>query len=293
MNPYICFDNQMAAYREEIDPVEQIEIELLLEALYRHCGFDFRNYVLPSIRRRIWHRIHAEGLSTVSGLQEKVLHDRTALQKLLADFSINVTEMFRDPSFFRLFRAAVVPLLREYDTIRIWHAGCSTGEEVYSMAILMHEEGLHHRTRYYATDMNADVIEEAKQRSFPVDKLLIYTSNYFQAGGVRTFSDYFNIHQDRAVLHPFLAESIVFAQHNLAVDQSFNEFHVIICRNVMIYFNSQLQNRVHALFYESLSASGFLGLGHKESIAYTSHGSLYKEMDPNEKLYRKSERQSS
>lgn len=287
MNPNLYFDKITSANREDVAPMEQLEIELLLEALFRHYGFDFRNYVLPSIRRRIWHRIHAEKLSTISGLQERVLHDRSTMKRLIADFSINVTEMFRDPSFFHMFRTNVAPLLQEYACIRIWHAGCSTGEEVYSMAILMHEEGLHHKTRYYATDMNADVIKEAKSRSFSLDKLQSYSANYVQAGGKKTLSDYYSIDNDRAVLHSFLMDSIVFAQHNLAVDQSFNEFHVIICRNVMIYFNSALQNRVHTLFHESLSLSGFLGLGNKESIAYTSHSALYKEMDANEKLYRK------
>lgn len=287
MSPNLYFDKITSPYREEIDPLEQLEIELLLEALYRHYGFDFRDYVLASIRRRIWHRIHAEKLSTISGLQEKILHDRSTMKRLIADFSINVTEMFRDPSFFLVFRTNIVPLLQDYACIRIWHAGCSTGEEVYSMAILMHEEGLHHKTRYYATDMNADVIEEAKQRTFQLDKLPTYNDNYIRSGGRRAFSDYYSIENDRAVLQPFLADSIVFAQHNLAVDQSFNEFHVIICRNVMIYFNTALQNRVYTLFHESLCLSGFLGLGHKESIAYTSHSALYKEMDANEKLYRK------
>ncbi|PWV92072.1 chemotaxis protein methyltransferase CheR [Paenibacillus cellulosilyticus] len=287
MSPNLYFDKITSAYRENIEPLEQLEIELLLEALYRYYGFDFRDYVLPSIRRRIWHRIHAEKLSTISGLQEKVLHDRNTMKRLIADFSINVTEMFRDPSFFRAFRTTIVPLLQDYACIRIWHAGCSTGEEVYSMAILMHEEGLHHKTRYYATDMNADVIEEAKRRSFALDKLQAYSNNYMQAGGTKSLSDYYTIDNNQASLHPYLADSIVFAQHNLAVDQSFNEFHVIICRNVMIYFNSVLQNRVHTLFHESLSRSGFLGLGHKESIAYTSHSALYKEMDAHEKLYRK------
>ncbi|WP_307719847.1 CheR family methyltransferase [Paenibacillus kobensis] len=277
----------MVPASEDIDPLEQIEIELFLEALYRHCGFDFRNYVFQSIRRRIWHRIHAENLTTVSGLQEKVLHDRSVLNKILADFSINVTEMFRDPSFFLAFRQHVVPLLRDFDCIRIWHAGCSTGEEVYSMAILMHEEGLHHKTRYYATDMSAQVVEAAKQRALPIDRLQAYSSNYLLAGGTRSLSDYFSFQHGQAVIHPFLSEPILFAQHNLAVDHSFNEFHVIVCRNVMIYFNSALQNRVHGLFYDSLISSGFLGLGTRESIAYTSHSALYKEMDPIEKLYRK------
>ncbi|ACT04753.1 CheR family methyltransferase [Paenibacillus sp. JDR-2] len=273
--------------KEPIDEREQLEIELLLEALYRYYGVDFRNYVMPTIRRRVWNRIRAERLRTISGLQEKVLHDRQAFERLANDFSINVTELFRDPSFFKAFRDKVVPRLKDYPRIRIWHAGCSTGEEAYSMAILLHEEGLLEKTRIYATDMNEAVIEEAKLESFPLDRLASYAHNYAQSGGRKSIKEYVSVTSDRAEFRPFLGEKITFAQHNLAVDESFNEFHVIICRNVMIYFNSYLQNRVHELFYESLSPSGFLGLGHKESITFTSFTDCYKEMEANEKLYRK------
>ncbi|HTG69293.1 MAG TPA: protein-glutamate O-methyltransferase CheR [Candidatus Udaeobacter sp.] len=281
------FDRVLMSESEEVDDLEKIEIELFLEAIYRHYGCDFRNYVSPSIRRRIWYRIYAENLATVSGLQEKVLHDRRMLKKLLADFSINVTEMFRDPSFFMNFRKKIVPLLKNYPKIRIWHAGCSTGEEAYSMAILLYEEGLHDKTRIYATDMNEDVVEVAKVGAFPLEKMQTYTKNYVNAGGKKAFCEYYTVKNERAVFHPFLKENIIFAPHNLAVDGSFNEFHVIICRNVMIYFNKILLNRVHDLFHESLVMSGFLGLGNKESIAFTSQTECYEEMDTNEKLYRK------
>lgn len=273
--------------KEPMDEREQLEIELLLEALYRYYGVDFRNYVLPTIRRRVWNRVRTERLRTISGLQEKVLHDRQAFKRLANDFSINVTELFRDPSFFKTFRDKVVPQLKDYPRIRIWHAGCSTGEEAYSMAILLYEEGLLERTRIYATDMNEAVIEEAKLESFPLDRLAAYTHNYVQSGGKKSIKEYIAVTSDRAKFRPFLGEKITFAQHNLAVDESFNEFHVIICRNVMIYFNSYLQNRVHELFYQSLSPSGFLGLGHKESMTFTSFTDFYKELEPNEKLYRK------
>lgn len=272
---------------EPIDELEKMEIELLLEALYRHYGVDFRNYVFSTIRRRIWHRIHAERLHTVSGLQEKVLHDRQTFKKLTDDFSINVTELFRDPSFFKVIRQTVVPLLRDFPNIRIWHAGCSTGEEAYSMAILLYEEGLLHKTRLYATDMSEVCIEEAKLESFPLERMPKYTQNYLLAGGKKSIHDYVTNTKDRAEFQSFLGEGITFAQHNLAVDESFNEFHLIICRNVMIYFNSSLQNRVHELFYESLSPSGFLGLGHKESITFTNFADCYKEIELNAKLYRK------
>ncbi|MCK9857694.1 protein-glutamate O-methyltransferase CheR [Paenibacillus sp. ATY16] len=273
--------------KEPMDELEQLEIELLLEALYRYYGVDFRNYVMPTIRRRVWNRIRTERLRTISGLQEKVLHDRQAFNRLANDFSINVTELFRDPSFFKTFRDKVVPQLKDYPRIRIWHAGCSTGEEAYSMAMLLHEEGLLEKTRIYATDMNEAVIEEAKLGAFPLDRLASYSHNYAQSGGRKSIKEYVSVTSGRAEFSPFLGEKITFAQHNLAVDESFNEFHVIICRNVMIYFNSYLQNRVHELFYESLSPSGFLGLGHKESITFTSFTDCYKEMEANEKLYRK------
>ncbi|QAY68423.1 CheR family methyltransferase [Paenibacillus protaetiae] len=273
--------------KEPIDERERIEIELFLEALYRYYGVDFRNYVFPTIRRRIWYRIRAERLKSVSGLQEKVLHDRRIFNRLLNDFSINVTELFRDPDFFKAFRAAVVPQLKEYPFIRIWHAGCSTGEEAYSMAILLHEEGLLEKTRIYATDMNESVIEEAKLKSFPLERMHQYTRNYTLSGGTKTLNEYVSLSNGRVEFKPFLAEKITFAQHNLAVDESFNEFHVIICRNVMIYFNSGLQHRVHELFYQSLSLGGYLGLGQKESMAFTGFTDCYKELVYNEKLYRK------
>jgi chemotaxis protein methyltransferase CheR len=270
--------------------LEKIEIELLLEGIYRHYGFDFRNYVFSSIRRRIWHRIYSENLSTVSALQEKVLHNPIVMNSLLGDFSITVTEMFRDPSFYLAFRNKIIPILKLYPKIRIWHAGCSTGEEVYSMAILLNEEGLHHKVRIYATDINESAINTAKLGVFPLKKMKKYTKNYLHSGGKKAFSEYYIIKDDLVRFHSFLSENIVFAQHNLAVDHSFNEFHVIICRNVMIYFNSTLQNRVHELFHNSLVLSGILGLGQKEDLAFTSHSACYEEMDANEKLYRKMER---
>ncbi|PWW05167.1 chemotaxis protein methyltransferase CheR [Paenibacillus cellulosilyticus] len=272
---------------DQIDDLERLEIELLLEALYRHYGVDFRKYAFPVIRRRIWHRIRSERLMSVSGLQEQVLHDPAVFKRLTSDFSINVTEMFRDPSFFRAFRSKVVPLLRGYPSIRIWHAGCSTGEEAYSMAILLHEEGLLERSRIYATDMNEEVIERAKLESFDTEHMHKYSSNYLLGGGRKSMSDYLTVTNNRVKYQPFLASRITFAQHNLAVDESFNEFHVIICRNVLIYFNAELQHRAHTLFYQSLSPSGFLGLGHKESITFTRFTDCYKEIEHNEKLYRK------
>jgi len=267
--------------------LETIEINLLLEGIYRYYGFDFRNYVFPSIRRRIWYRIRAESLNSVSSLQEKVLHDPSLMQRLLADFSIHVTEMFREPHFFKSFRKNVVPLLKVLPFVRIWHAGCSTGEEVYSMAIILHEEGLYHKSKIYATDMNEDLLENAKNGVLPLDKIPAYMDNYQLAGGTKEFAEYFEIRHDKAVFHPFLRKNLVFAQHNLATDHSFNEFHVIICRNVMIYFDRVLHNRVHGLFYESLCTSGILGLGSREDIAFNNYSDCYEAFDPEHKMYRK------
>jgi len=274
----------MNAANEEL---ERIEIDLLLSGLNNWCGYDYRNYAYNSIRRRIWHRIHAEGLSSISGLQEKVLHDSACLQRLLADFSINVTEMFRDPEFFLCFRERVVPLLRTYPSIRIWHAGCSTGEEVYSMAILLHEEGLLEKTKIYATDMNPDVLKAAKTGSYPLTPMRQYTQNYLKSGGMSAFSDYYRADQDRVVFHEHLRRNMVFAQHNLVTDGSFNEFHVILCRNVLIYFNKVLKDKVLDLFHASLGMLGVLGLGDKESLAYTNRSECYESIAPGQKLYRK------
>ncbi len=271
----------------QIQEVEKIEIELLLEAIYRYYGHDFRNYAMPFIQRRILNRVRHEKLNSISALQEKVLRNQEVLGNLLADFSINVTEMFRDPSFFKSLRTKVIPLVRDYPTIRIWHVGCSTGEEVYSMAILLHEEGIYEKTRIYATDLNTTILEKAKQGAFSIDGMQLYTKNYFEAGGKRAFSEYYQAQGEQVVFHSFLQKNVVFAQHNLVTDKSFNEFDIIICRNVLIYFNKSLQKEVHKLFYESLSVSGFLGLGKREGIGFTSYENCYEEIDRSEKLYRK------
>jgi chemotaxis protein methyltransferase CheR len=269
------------------DDVEEIELHLLLEGVYRRYGFDFREYAPASLRRRVWRRMRAEGLTTIAGLTEKLLHDPATMERLLLDLSINVTSMFRDPSFYVAFREKVVPLLRTYPFTRIWVAGCSTGEEVYSLAILLQEEDLYERARIYATDINESVIDRARAGVFPLEKMREYTQNYQRAGGKRAFSEYYLAAYDGAQFHNTVTENVVFAQHNLVSDSSFNEFQVIVCRNVMIYFDRTLQNRVHELFYESLVRLGVLGLGHKETIHFSPVEDRYEELDPDEKLYRK------
>jgi chemotaxis protein methyltransferase CheR len=209
------------------------------------------------------------------------------MERLILDLSINVTAMFRDPSFYLAFREKVVPLLRTYPYTRLWVAGCSTGEEVYSLAILLEEESLYENTRIYATDINEAVLDRAREGVFPMAKMKEYTQNYIRAGGTQAFSDYYISAYDAAAFDQRLTRNVVFAQHNLASDQSFNEFNVIVCRNVMIYFDRALQSRVHDLFYSSLARFGILALGHKESINFTPHASHYKELDADERLYRK------
>lgn len=267
--------------------LENLEIDLLLEGIYRQYGFDFREYARGSIKRRLWQRIYAERLESISGLQEKVLHDPDTMNRLLEDLSINVTSMFRDPSFYRAVRTKIVPLLRTYPFIRIWNAGCSTGEETYSLAILLAEEGLYDKTKIYATDINETVLELAKQAVFPIEQMRVYTENYIQAGGTTAFSEYYGADTQGARFHGSLSDNIIFAQHNLVSDRSFNEFHMILCRNVMIYFDRSLQDRVHGLFYSSLGLSGILALGRKESIKFTRHADSYEEIDSNEKLYKR------
>jgi chemotaxis protein methyltransferase CheR len=267
--------------------LERVEIELLLEGIFRHYGFDFRSYAYASIRRRLWKRIDAEHLSSVSALQALVLHDTSAMERLLLDLSISVTAMFRDPGFYQVFRTDVVPMLRTYPFIRIWHAGCSTGEEVYSTAIVLEEEGLLDRTRIYATDVNDAVLQQARSGIFPLNRMQEYTENYIRAGGKRSFSEYYTAKYDGALFSPALTRNTVFSQHNLVTDQSFAEFTVIFCRNVLIYFDRNLQNRVHALFYESLVMFGILALGSKESLRFSQYESCYEKLDTREKLYRK------
>ncbi|MGE7796033.1 CheR family methyltransferase [Lysinibacillus fusiformis] len=283
---------------EHFEPLEQniqlnkqtnLEIDLLLEAIYRLSGYDFRQYNRSSISRRIFNRMRINSIPTISRVQEKVIHDQGFLEQLLNDFSINVTEMFRNPSFFKAFREKVIPALRDYQEIRIWHAGCATGEEVYSMAILLQEEGLIDKAVIYATDMNEQVLEKAKKGVFPIHKMQAYTKNYMLAGGAHAFSEYYKTDYQYAYFHPTLLKNIIFAQHNLVTDQSFNEFHVVLCRNVLIYFSPQLQSQVHHLFYESLSDNGFLCLGDKETLRFEEVISNYREVVGNERIYQKIE----
>ena len=267
--------------------VEDLEVDLLLEGLFRRYGYDFRGYARSSLKRRIRNAVAAEQAGTVSGLQERMLHDPACLQRLLLALSVHVSAMFRDPSFFLAFRRSAVPLLRTYPFIRIWQAGCSTGEEVYSLAILLQEEGLYDRCRIYATDMNDTVLQTARAGIYPIDLMQRYTANYHAAGGSGELSAHYTAAYDHVLFRPSLRENVVFSQHNLASDGPFNEFNVILCRNVMIYFGRALQDRVHDLFVRSLSTFGLLGLGSHESIRFAATERQYEPVVPGEKLFRR------
>jgi len=272
---------------QQFPSVEEIELELLLEGVFRHYGFDFRNYALTSLRRRVWNFMRNQNIETISQLQDRVLHDRAWLDRFLYALSVNVSSMFRDPNFYKAFRKEVVPLLRTYPFIRVWLAGVSTGEEVYSMAILLREEGIYDRCRIYATDINDFALKKAKDGVYPIELMQTYTNNYIKAGGLQSFSDYYTAAYEHVILKSFLRENVVFAQHNLATDSSFNEFHVILCRNVMIYFNLELQKRVQTLLHHSLVVFGVLGLGGRETLRFSPHRSTFSEVDGAARLYRR------
>jgi chemotaxis protein methyltransferase CheR len=271
----------------ETENVEALELDLLLEAVFRLYGYDFRDYARTSMRRRIANIMKQAEVRTISALQDRVLHDRAAWERFLNGISVNVSAMFRDPGFFLAFRQQAVPLLRTYPFIRIWQAGCSLGEEVYSLAILLEEEGLYDRSRIYATDINEVSLRQAREGIYPAELMQKYTQNYVHAGGQRSFSEYYTARYDLAILRPTLQRNIVFSQHNLVSDAPFNEFNVILCRNVMIYFNRGLQERTHHLFHDSLARFGILGLGSRESLRFTPHEHLYEPLVPGEKLYRR------
>jgi chemotaxis protein methyltransferase CheR len=251
--------------------LEDLEIQLLLEGVHHCYGFDFRNYAIASIKRRIRNLIQMDKLPSISRLQEKILHEPAYMERFLLNLSVNVTSMFRDPGFFLAFRTQVVPLLRTYPSIRIWQAGSATGEEAYSMAILLWEEGLYHRCRIYATDINQRSIHQARSGIYTLRQMQEYAPFYREAGGKQSLSDYYTASYSSAIIHSFLKENLVFATHNLVTDASFNEFNVIVCRNVLIYFNSELQTRVHQLFHDSLRRFGILGLGQQESLKFSHY----------------------
>jgi len=284
-NIQLKFVDTFAGMGEE-DKTE-LEISLFLEALYHKYGYDFRQYSKAHIRRRIKSRMGLAGLNDVFQMQSKVLKDETFASVLLQDLSITVTEMFRDQDFYRSVREKVIPILRTYPYIKIWHAGCSTGQEAYSMAILLMEEGLYDRTTIYATDFNQQALSRAKEGIFSNSMMEEYAVNYQLSGGKASFSDYFTSNYDRVIINQSLKKNIVWANHNLVTDSVFAEVHMILCRNVLIYFDSNLQNKVQKLLYDSLIYGGILCLGLKESIRFTDFYEKYSELDKKQKLFKK------
>lgn len=273
----------------DCEATDDIELDLLLDGIFRCYGYDFRDYARASLRRRVHTRMGKEGLRSVSELQARVLRDPECMSRLLGDLSIHITEMFRDPSFFRAIRNEVVPILRTYPFVRIWDAGCSTGEEAYSLAIILEEEGLYERSQIYATDMNKRVLETARSGIFRLSTMRENTQNYLAAGGTGSFSDYYTARYESAVFSPDLKRQIVFAQHNLVTDARFNSFNLIICRNVMIYFNRDLQERVFALFHSSLERFGIIGIGKKESLRFDPLADRFEALNEEERIYKRTE----
>jgi chemotaxis protein methyltransferase CheR len=251
----------------------KLEVDLLLEAIYQRHGYDFRNYARSSLMRRLDYIRHKSGLKHISDMIPKVLHDTAFANQLLLDLSVTVTEMFRDPEFFLELRKQVIPLLMTYPFVKIWHAGCATGEEVYSMAILLQEEGFYDRVQIYATDINQQSLQTAQEGIYSLENIRKFTANYQKSGGKSSFSDYYHAKYQMGKINEDLKRNIVFSQHNLATDHTFGEMHLIICRNVLIYFDKKLQNQVLQLFSGSLVSRGFLCIGSKESIDFSDiHG---------------------
>jgi len=264
-----------------------IEIDCLLEAIHQHYGYDFRNYAKASLKRRIQNFVSLSDCKQVSELIPRVLHQRAFFDDFLHSMSVTVTEMFRDPEVFKALREDVLPTLKTYSRVNIWHAGCATGEEVYSMAILLHEAGLLERSRIYATDLNHQSLAIAQEAIYPAERMQLYTQNYLKAGGKNSFADYYWENYDSAKINNFLRDKITFASHNLSCDQNFAEMHLILCRNVLIYFDKSLQERVLTLFTEGLAPRGFLALGDKETLNFSSCRQHFERINVPLKLYRK------
>ncbi|PZQ65800.1 MAG: chemotaxis protein CheR [Phenylobacterium zucineum] len=267
--------------------VEDLEIALLLEALFQRYHYDFRNYARASIKRRIVQARDQLGYPSISALQDSLLHDPATLGRLLGYMTVQVSEMFRDPSYFRALREKVLPHLRTYPSLKVWVAGCSHGEELYSLAILFREEGLEERTIFYATDINPTALQAAEAGVYPLDRLKKFTANHQKSGGRSSLSDYYTADYGRAIFDKSLRSRVVFSDHSLVTDAVFGEMHLISCRNVLIYFDRPLQDRAVGLFRDSLARKGFLGLGSKESLRFSAHAGGFSEFDRDEKIYQR------
>ena len=270
-----------------VEPLFDLEMKLLLEGVFQKYQYDFRNYSVASLRRRITQALERFDCRTVSQLQDRVLHEPAVFTQMLQYFTVQVSEMFRDPDYFRALRTQVVPLLKTYPSVKIWVAGCSNGEEVWSLAIMLAEEGLLERTLIYATDINADALKVAEGGIYALNRIEKFSENYRRAGGTGSLSDYYTAAYDGAVFDRSLRQQMVFADHSLATDSVFSEVHLVSCRNVLIYFNSNLQDRAIKLFHDALVHRGFLGLGSKESLRFTSLAAAFSDFSGAEKIYQR------
>jgi len=266
---------------------EEIEIRLLLDALYQKYHYDFRNYAPASVKRRLRTAREQMGFRSFTALQEGLLHDQGVLPRLLNYLTVQVSEMFRDPSYYRAIREKVVPYLRTYPSLKVWVAGCGAGEELYSFVILFREEGLERRTLFYATDINQDALAAAEAGIYDLDRLQLFTENHRKSGGKSSLSDYYSAAYQRASLDKTLRQRVVFSDHSLVTDAVFAEMHLISCRNVLIYFDRRLQDRALRLFRDSLPRKGFLGLGSKESLRFSDHAGSFADFVREEKIYQK------
>ena len=266
--------------------IKDEDVHILLNDLLELYGYDFTEYSKASLKRRIQRLFMLDKFPSFAEMRYRIKTDEAYLKRFVEEITVNVTEMFRDPNFYKALRTEVLPVLATYPLIRIWHAGCSTGEEVYSMAILLQEANLLQKSLLYATDLNPDVLEKAKEGIFPMSGMKQYSENYILSGGQKDFSSYYTSRYDRAKFDKSLSKKMIFATHNLVSDRSFNEFQLILCRNVMIYFDKELQDRVLQLFHQSLEPLGFLALGSKETLRFSGISSSYKQIGK-EKIWRK------
>jgi chemotaxis protein methyltransferase CheR len=269
------------------EEIETIEVALLVDAIHQRYGYDFRNYTKASLKRRIRSFADTAGYPTISAMIPALLHDASFCARLIYGLSVTVSEMFRDPEFFITLRRQVLPYLKTYPFVRIWHAGCATGEEVYSLAIVLREEGFYDRSTIFATDFNDLALDKARQGIYPLEKMKEFTANYQHAGGTGTFAQYYRAGYDAAILDAALKKNITFANHNLVTDGVFSEVHLVLCRNVLIYFDKILQSRVLTLFHDSLVHGGVLALGSKETIQFTRVADLFKALNSKWKIYQK------
>lgn len=264
-----------------------IELRLLLDAIYLKYHYDFRGYAMASLKRRMTLAANHFGCRTLSQLQDRLIHEPPLFPELLNYLTVQVSEMFRDPSYFRSLRGSVVPLLRTYPSLKVWVAGCSTGEEVYSLAILLREEGLLERTLIYATDINTQALQKAEAGVYAVDRIAAFTQNHSQSGAPASLSDYYTAAYGNAVFDRSLKKHIVFSDHSLATDSVFAEVQLLSCRNVLIYFNRELQERALGLFKDSLCRRGFLGLGARESLRFSQHASAFSSLVWEDRIFQK------